>query len=277
MIPQQFLAVLVLLLALLYLDLHSSWLQPLRYHLNYVLIPSQQVAQIPQAIKHWLQNTSLTQKQLLKDNQQLQARNLVLELRSQRLTSLEVENKELRQLLNASEQVDDRVIVASVVNASTSSYQQQVMVNKGAKDGVFIGQAVLDAHGLFGQVIDVMPYAARVLLIADANHAIPVQANRSGVRVIAEGTGALDALELMYVPKTADLVPGDLLVSSGLGDRYPKGYPVATVTSIENIPSQPFAKVLATPSAQLDRSRYLLLVFSQGATRVPDHEIWQEP
>lgn len=275
-IPQQFIVGLGVLLALLWFDNHFSWLQGIRVQAGYILVPSQKLAETPQMISQWLDNTSITQQQLVKENQQLQARNLVLELRSQRLASLEVENKELRNLLSASEQVDDRVIVASVINASTSAYQQQVVINKGAEDGAFIGQAVLDANGLFGQIVDVLPKSSKVLLIADANHAIPVQTIRSGVRTVAEGTGSLDRLELMYVSKTADIKEGDLLVSSGLGDRYPKGYPVATVTTIENIPGLPFARVSAKPSAQLDRSRFLLLVFSQGAALVPSESIWLE-
>lgn len=274
--PQQLAVLLGLLVALIWFDTQYSWLQPIRYQLGYILTPSQQVAQTPRIISQWLSNTTVTQEQLLKENQQLQARNLILELRSQRLASLETENKELRKLLNASEQVDDRVLVASIISSSSSSYKQQVTINKGGTDGVFIGQPVLDAYGLLGLVVDVMPYSAKVMLVADANHAVPVQTNRSGVRAVAEGTGSLDELELMYVPKTADIVVGDLLVSSGLGERYPKGYPVATVSAVENIPGLPFAKVLAKPSAQLDRSRFLLLVFSQGASRIPPQEIWQE-
>ncbi len=199
----------------------------------------------------------------------------MLELRSQRLAALETENIELRELLSASEQVDDRVLVASVVAVDPDPFSQQIVVNKGGEDGVFIGQPVLDAYGLLGQVIDVMPFSARVLMIADPNHAIPVQVNRNGVRAIAVGTGSLTELELIYVPATADIIPGDLLVSSGLGERYPRGYPVATVTAVENISGQSFAKVLAEPSAQLDRSRHLLLVFRKGASRVPPETLWR--
>lgn len=273
--PQR-LAVLVLAaLLLMWTDSQYSWLQPVRYVIGYALAPAQKVALIPQAIGRWFDESAATRQQLQMENQQLQARNLVLELRSQRLAALEAENIELRELLSASEQVDDRVLVTSVIAVDPDPFSQQILVNKGGEDGVFIGQPVLDAYGLLGQVIDVMPFSARVLMIADPNHAIPVQVNRNGVRAIAVGTGSLTELELIYVPATADIIPGDLLVSSGLGERYPRGYPVATVTVVENIPGQSFARVLAEPSAQMDRSRHLLLVFSKGAGRVPPETLWR--
>ena len=120
-----------------------------------------------------------------------------------------------------------------------------------------------------GQVIDVLPYTSRVLLVADSNHAIPVQVNRNGVRAIAVGSGKLDELALIYVPDTADIQEGDQLVSSGLGSRYPKGYPLGEITTIEHDPGEPFAFVKAKPAAYLDRSRYVLLVFSK-ASELPD-------
>lgn len=265
----------MLALALMWLDSHFPWLQPARYFTGYVLTPSQQVAAVPGVVAEWFSESSSQRQELLTENKQLSARNLVLELRAQRMAALEAENIELRELLSASEQIDDRVLVTSVIAVDPDPFSQQILINKGGEDGVFIGQPVLDAYGLLGQVIDVMPYSARVLMIADSNHAIPVQVNRNGVRAIAVGTGSLDELELIYVPNTADIVAGDLLVSSGLGGRYPRGYPVATVTRVDNIPGKSFAVVTAEPSAHLDRSRHLLLVFRQGAATVPPADIWK--
>ncbi|MAD45652.1 MAG: rod shape-determining protein MreC [Oceanospirillaceae bacterium] len=273
---QRVAGIVILSLALMWLDSISPWVQPVRYVTGYFLALPQQIAVVPGAVSEWFNESSSTRQELMAENKQLAARNLVLELRAQRVASLEAENIELRELLSASEQVDDRVLVTSVIAVDPDPFSQQILINKGGEDGAFIGQPVLDAHGLLGQVIDVMPFSSRVLMIADSNHAIPVQVNRNGVRAIAVGTGSLDELELIYVPNTADIQKGDLLVSSGLGGRYPRGYPVATVTSVENVPGKSFAEVKAAPSAQLDRSRHLLLVFSQGAGKVPPSEIWSE-
>ena len=129
-------------------------------------------------------------------------------------------------------------------------------------DGVFVGQPLIDADGLLGQVVEVSPLNSRALLITDATHSIPVQVNRNGVRAIAEGIGSLTSLEIHHVSATTDIQEGDLLVTSGLGGRFPVGYPVAVVSEIERDPGQAFARIMARPSAALERSRHVLLVFT---------------
>ena len=145
-------------------------------------------------------------------------------------------------------------------------FTHRIIINKGERDGVVLGQPVLDARGLMGQVVELMPYTSRVLLLTDTTHSIPVQVNRNGLRAIASGTGNPERLELRHVADTADITDGDLLVSSGLGQRFPAGYPVATVKEVIHDSGQPFAIVRAVPTAALNRSRYLLLVFSDSRT-----------
>ena len=272
---QRVLAICLFAAGLMWVDQNYTVFQSLRYVVGYVLYPAQQVSLLPSTITLWMEESTAARQQLMDENVQLRARNLVLEQKAQRLASLETENIELRELLSASEQIDDRVLVTSVTAVDPDPYSKQVLINKGGEDGVFLGQPVLDAFGLLGQVVDVLPHSSRVLMIADSNHAIPVQVNRNGVRAIAAGTGALDRIELIYVPNTADIQLGDLLVSSGLGGRYPKGYPVGVVAEVEHKSGAMFARVSATPSARLDRSRHLLLVFSQGSGQVPSEEIWR--
>lgn len=247
----------------------------MRNVIGYVAQPAHLLASVPAAITEWFGESTSSRQTLLTENDTLKTQNLILEAKAQKMAALEAENIELRELLSASEQIADRLLVTSVTAVDPDPYSQQIIVNKGSTDSVFVGQPVLDANGLMGQVIDVLPNHSRVLMIADSNHAIPVQVNRNGVRAIAVGTGSLDTLELIYVPNTADIKENDLLVSSGLGGRYPKGYPVATVTQIENVPGKPFAHVQAKPSAHLDSSRHLLLVFRQGAAQVPPAELWK--
>lgn len=270
---QRVAAIALFSLVLMWLDDQYSWLDPVRYSVGYLVAPAQKTAVVPLAIAEWMGESATLRRELLKENKILSARNLILERKAQRMASLEAENMSLRELLSASDQVDDRVLVTSVTAVDPDPYTQQIIIDKGGSDGVFVGQPVLDAHGLLGQVIDILPFSARVLMIADSNHAVPVQVNRNGVRAIATGNGALNELELIYVPNTADIKVGDILVSSGLGGRYPKGYPVATVTKVENEPGKSFASVKAEPTAKLDRSRHLLLVFTDKAGRVPPEEL----
>ena len=136
--------------------------------------------------------------------------------------------------------------------------------HKGRVHEVYEGQPLVDADGIMGQVVHAGPLTATAMLITDSGHGTPVQVNRNGLRTIAVGTGEVDRLELPYLPNSADIQEGDLLVTSGLGGRLPPGYPVANVSRIVHNPGQPFAEVHATPTARLDRAREVLLVWRNG-------------
>jgi rod shape-determining protein MreC len=222
------------------------------------------VADIPARIGDWGDEHIRSRSRLLEDNERLRRENLVLQGRSHQMASLQAENIRLRALLNSTAMLRDDVLVAELIGVSPDPVRHQVVLNKGESDGVFVGQPLIDAAGLIGQIVEVSAGNSRALLITDATHSIPVQVNRNGVRAIAEGTGALDALEIHHVSATTDIQEGDLLVTSGLGGRFPVGYPVAVVTLVERDPGQPFARVLATPSAAMDRSRHVLLVFTSA-------------
>ncbi|MEX2489035.1 MAG: rod shape-determining protein MreC, partial [Pseudomonadales bacterium] len=187
---------------------------------------------------------------------------IMLRAKTARMESLAAENNRLRALLGSSEKLEDNVLVAELIGINPDPERHVVVVDKGIIDGVYQGQPLLDAHGLMGQVIDTSPFTSRVLLISDPSHSVPVQVVRSNLRLIAQGTGVSNTLKLMNVQDTADIEEGDLLVSSGLGNRFPTGYPVGVVRRIEHHRGEPFAEVSATPSAQLDRSRHVLLVFT---------------
>ena len=180
----------------------------------------------------------------------------------QKYEALQAENMRLRDLLDSSFKIGDRVLVAELSSVDLDPYKQQVVINKGATSGVFVGQPVLDARAVMGQVIGTTPFSSTVLLITDTSHALPVQVLRNGLRTIAVGTGRIDELKLPYLPTNSDIVEGDLLVTSGLGGKFPPGYPVATVTRIDRSPDEPFSNVQAEPRAHLDRSREVLLVWT---------------
>jgi rod shape-determining protein MreC len=254
----------------MWLDGQYRWFQPIRYGVAHLLVVPQQVSLLPGLVTEWLGESASLRRELLRENKQLAARNFILESKAMRIAALEAENIELRELLSASEQLDARVLVTSVNAVDPDPFSQEIMINKGAVDNVFVGQPVVDSYGLLGQVVDVSPLSSRVQMIADSNHAIPVQVNRNGVRAIATGTGLLNELTLIYVPNTADIKVGDNLVSSGLGGRYPRGYPVGQVNQVERQAGKKFAKVTATPASQMDRSRHLLLLFTDVTSPVPN-------
>lgn len=245
-------------------DLRFNGLQRTRALIDTLVLPVYWVADIPSRIVDWKETHFVSRTTLQEESERLRRENLILEGRTQQMASLQAENVRLRALLNSSALLRDDVLVAELIGVSPDPVRQQVVLNKGVRDGVYVGQPLIDASGLMGQVVDVSEFRSRVLLITDVTHSVPVQVNRNGVRAIAEGSGSLSALEIHHVSATTDIRVGDLLVSSGLGGRFPVGYPVAEVVSVERDPGQPFAQILARPSAALDRSRHVLLVFTAG-------------
>lgn len=258
------LAVLVACALLIFTDLRTSWDGWVRSSVGYLTGPIHYFAYLPASMSSWVNEQARSAETLRDDNQRLERQLLILQQKAQRLAVLEAENIRLRELLNSSARLDARVFVAEIIGIEADPNRQELLVNKGAGGQVFKGQAVLEANGLIGQVIQVNPLTSRVLLITDATHALSVQVNRNGVRSILAGTGHPDRLQLLYVPDTADIVEGDLLVTTGLGKHYPAGYPVATVTTVHKEAGQAFMQVEARPTALIDRASHVLLVAPTG-------------
>ncbi|NWB25979.1 rod shape-determining protein MreC [Pseudomonas gingeri] len=260
------LVLVVLSVALMVVDARFTLLKPVRSQMSLVLMQSYWITDLPQRLWQGVASQFGSRTELVAENEKLQTENLLLQGRLQKLAALTEQNVRLRELLNSSALVNEKVEVAELIGMDPNPFTHRIIINKGERDGVVLGQPVLDARGLMGQVVELMPYTSRVLLLTDTTHSIPVQVNRNGLRAIASGTGNPERLELRHVADTADIKEGDLLVSSGLGQRFPAGYPVATVKEVIHDSGQPFAIVRAVPTAALNRSRYLLLVFSDGRT-----------
>ncbi|WP_414705853.1 rod shape-determining protein MreC [Pseudomonas sp.] len=258
------LVLVVLSVAVMVVDARFTLLKPVRSQMSLVLMQSYWIADLPERLYQGVASQFGSRTELAAENEKLKTENLLLQGRLQKLAALTEQNVRLRELLNSSALVNEKVEVAELIGMDPNPFTHRIIINKGERDGVVLGQPVLDARGLMGQVVELMPYTSRVLLLTDTTHSIPVQVNRNGLRAIASGTGNPERLELRHVADTADIKEGDLLVSSGLGQRFPAGYPVATVKEVIHDSGQPFAIVRAVPTAALNRSRYLLLVFSDG-------------
>ena len=260
------LVLVVLSVALMVVDARFALLKPVRSQMSLVLMQTYWITDLPQRLFQGVSSQFGSRTDLVAENEKLKTENLLLQGRMQKLAALTEQNVRLRELLNSSALVNEKVEVAELIGMDPNPFTHRIIINKGERDGVVLGQPVLDARGLMGQVVELMPYTSRVLLLTDTTHSIPVQVNRNGLRAIASGTGNPESLELRHVADTADIKVGDLLVSSGLGQRFPAGYPVATVKEVIHDSGQPFAIVRAVPTAALNRSRYLLLVFSDSRT-----------
>ena len=245
-------------------DAHGSWLQSLRSHAGIILTPIYWAGDLPGRSLDAVSQLLTSRSDILAENERLRADTLLMQRRMQKLATLTEQNVRLRELLNSSALLEEQVLVAELLGVDPNVQTHKLLINKGSRHGVYQGQPVLDARGVMGQVVEVMPFSARVLLLTDNSHSLPVQVTRNGLRAIGGGIGQPGMIELRYVADNADIKEGDLLVTSGMAQRFPAGYPVGVVTRVERATGQPFAMVHAAPAAALDRSRHFLLVFAEG-------------
>jgi len=251
----------LLALALMIVDKRYDHLGSIRRLLSIVAYPVQLAVASPFEGWHWFRESVSTRDALRADKIRLEADLRLAQFRLQRYEAVEAESQRLRVLRDSTVGVTDRFVIGDLMDVDLDAFRERVLVDKGARDGVFVGQAVLDAGGVFGQVSRVGELTSEVILISDAAHAIPVQVNRNGLRTIAVGTGDVGRLKLPYLPTSADVVAGDLLVTSGLGGGFPAGYPVGTIAEVKRDPAQSLADVDVKPAAALDRSRELMFVW----------------
>ncbi|WAL79473.1 rod shape-determining protein MreC [Shewanella sp. DAU305] len=236
-------------------------LDPVRQNLSSVFSPLQYLASVPGAALDWSSESFATRNMLALQNKELLRQQLLMSERLQRFEHLRQENERLRALLGSPAYLDSRKMVAEVLEVASDPFHHYVVLNHGSRSGVFVGQPVVDAQGVVGQVVQVSEMTSRVLLLSDVSHGLPVRITRNDVRLVANGTGELDEIELRHVAKSTDIRVGDLLVTSGLGNRFPEGYPVARVLEVLTEDGQSYARVTAQPLAALDRIRYVLLIW----------------
>lgn len=251
----------LLSVVVMYLDQRQHYLEHVRYLLQAAAYPIQLAVSSPAAAWHWIQASLETRQQLQAENARLKSSEHDLELRTMRYEALARENGELRGLREALPPVAERWLPAEIVSIQMDSLRQRLLLDRGAANGVFKAQAVLDDKGLIGQTTHVGPWSAEVILITDPEHAVPVLIERTGLRTIAVGAGDASSLALPYLPGNADIRSGDLLVTSGLGGVFPEGYPVARVTEVHRDAVQPLALVRATPLSHVASDTEVMLVW----------------
>jgi rod shape-determining protein MreC len=242
-------------------DSQFTFLSPVKDLLSLCLTPIQYTASFPSELFDIVATDFSTKKELIIENNRLKEKEFLLQAQVQKLVFLEEENEKLKTLLGATTKINEKVLAAQLLAVDFSNLNKQVVLNRGKNDNAYIGQPVLDAYGFMGQVISADSISSRVLLITDSQSAIPVMNVRSGLRSVAIGIGLPNTLELAYVSDTADVKAGDLFVTSNLGLRLPEGYPVGVVNTVGHVAGERFAKVILTPSAKVDSSRYVLMIW----------------
>jgi len=246
---------------LMLLDHNGQYLQVVRNALSVIVYPVQMVAEIPadvaESISSLFESDETQATALLK----LKAERPLLLAKLQKLQALEKENIRLRKMLESSSKVADRAVVAELLQVHPDPFTRKIVINRGSKHGVYIGQPVIDSFGILGQVTRVNLLNSTVTLITDSSHAIPVMVNRNGLRTIIMGTGAQDTVKIPFLSSSVSVEEGDLLVSSGMGNTFPEGYPVATISKISSDPNEPFLDIEAKPLAKLNNNKEVLLIW----------------
>lgn len=250
-------------IALMVMDKRLESFASIRAALSLPIAPIQYMINWPVEIFRDLKTVIVTHDDLVKENLKLKAEQLLLRSQLQRLLAIESENNYLKALLQSSHRVKGKTLIAELLSVDTEPFINQAVVDKGTRDGVYVGQPVLDASGVMGQIIQAGPITSRVLLVNDPHSGIAVQNARNGMRAVAVGDSYSGKLRLLYIPKTADIRVDDIFITSGLGDHYPEGYPVGRTMSVTKEPTQQFATVYLQPSAQIESSRQVLLVWYQ--------------
>jgi rod shape-determining protein MreC len=268
----RFVLLALLSLALMITDYRHGLLDPARQAISTVIHPIRLLAALPTQILDTADQKLTSRGELIAENKRLKARQQIFEARLQRLDALELENIRLRSLLDSSYDLESPVLIAELIQVDLDPFSHLIEVSKGHRAGVAVGQPVIDSDGIIGQVDRVTPFSATVRLISDPGHGIPVQVNRNGLRSVAFGTGRLDTLSITSLPNNADIRRGDLLVTSGLGGRFPSGYPVGEVRSVTTDPGQSFSMVALEPLGALGRIQEVLLIQQKDNQPAPTTE-----
>lgn len=259
----RFVLLCILAIALMVLDHQNQHLVQLRTALSVLLYPAEVLISAPAELRRNLSESVASRAALMEENRRLKEQALIVNARLQTMAALEAENARLRALLDSTEKVGNDILIAEIVSVDMNPFRNMIVVNKGSKNGAYVGQALIDADGIVGQITRDRYFSSEAMLVTDIDHATPVELARNRLRTVATGTGELGRLSLPFLPVSADIQEGDLLISSGLGGTFPPGYPVGVVREVKVITGQPFLQVYAEPAAALNRIREVLLVTPQ--------------
>lgn len=254
----------LLSIALMFMDHRTDLLRLPKYYLEEISHPLSLIAETPSRAFSSLQDWYTEKSALLQRIESLEEKELYLAYETQQMAALTAENKRLRLLLQSSSKLEHTTIIAELINIDSDPYRHIVLLNQGASQGVKENLPVLNNLGIVGQTISVSPSSSKVILLTDPHHSLPIEVNRNGIRGIASGNGKLNEIEISNIAFDDDVKVGDLLVTSGLDERFPQGYPVAIIKQITVDSTGYFAKIVATPTAKLERIREVLILSNGG-------------
>lgn len=265
---RSFIIAVITALVVLFFDWRMPYVvQPARDVLYAAYNPIYALASYPVLSREWLNQQTKSEAQLRRENTAMQAELLQAQVRLQKLSELSAENTRLRGLLNTPLIIDGRMEIAEVIGTDADPLRHIIIINRGSMDQLRVGQTVLDDQGIMGQIIDVYPHSSRVMLLSDKENSLSVRIERTGMRAIISGAGDLGRLRMEYVPTSADIKLGDKVYSSGLGEHFPAGYMVGTVSEVRRQNSGEFAEIGVKPAAQLASGHHVVVLFSESLAK----------
>lgn len=269
---RSFIIALITCLVVLFFDWRMPHVvQPARDVLYAAYNPIYAVASYPVLSREWLNQQTKSEAQLRRENTAMQAELLQAQVRLQKIAELSAENTRLRGLLDTPLILDGRMEIAEVIGTDADPLRHIIVINRGSNNKLKVGQTVLDDMGIMGQIIDVYPHSSRVMLLSDKEHSLSVRLEHTGMRAIISGTGDLGRLKMEYVPTSANIKVGEKVYSSGLGQHFPAGYLVGTVSNVKRHNSGEFAQIDVTPAAQLAGGHHVVVLFSDSLAMEQPH------
>ena len=242
---------LILSFGLIYLDHKDQYLNKVRSYISATIYPLYVATNAPKNIFLNLKESMGQREKIVLENQRLKTENIALSSKIQKIYKLEKENRRLHELLDSKPKSEDVFVLAEIIAENPDPFKHRIIINKGSKENVQVNQSVADSKGIIGHIFRDQIFGSEVLLITDPEHAIPIEVARTGLRSIALGTGSYEEIQLSFLAANTDIQKGDILLTSGLGEQYPSGYPVAVIEKIAVLEGEPFLEVLAKPFAKL--------------------------
>ncbi|HXN16507.1 MAG TPA: rod shape-determining protein MreC [Usitatibacter sp.] len=258
-------------IALMIADHRFHALEAVRLSLSVFAHPIQQFASFPAHALGRMGDYFANQERLLNENEDLKAKVLEQSAAAQESRLLRAEQEHLLALGAGRSRYADRGTVAEVLYTARNPFTRKIVVDKGVTQGIAAGMPVIDGSGVVGQVTSVGAFTSEVTLVTEKDQSVPVMLVRNGLRAVAVGSGKDGAIDVPFMPVSADVQSDDLFVTSGIDGTYPPGLLVARVVSVEKNAAYVFAKIVAKPAAGVENHRYVM-VLPLPATPLPRPE-----
>ena len=265
-------------IAIMIADHRFHALQAVRLSLSVLAQPVQQVARAPAAALGRLGEYFGEQDKLLAENRSLREQVLQHAAAAQEVTLLRAEQQQLLAIKDAQDRYGEAGLIAQVLYNARNPFTRKIVVDKGLTHGAQAGMPVIDGEGVVGQVTNVGTFSSEVTLVTEKDQSVPVMLVRNGLRAIAVGSGKDGAIDVPFMPVSADIQAGDMFVTSGIDATYPAGLVVARVTSVDKNAAYVFAKIAAKPAAGVENHRFVMLLPPpQAAAPRPESRAADEP